>query len=71
MAVQAQITLFKKEFVLAYEQRKTLLAGATQKEIMSNGLVNTWLISGAGRSGMVSFTVIILEVSAGAITPYS
>lgn len=54
MAVQAQITLFKKEFVLAYEQRKTLLAGATQKEIMSNGLVNTWLISGAGTQQAVT-----------------
>lgn len=54
MAVQAAITQFKKEFVLAYEQRKTLLAGATTKEVMANGLVVTWLISGAGSQQAVT-----------------
>ena len=48
MAVQAAITQFKKELILAYEQRKSLLAGAASKETIANGHVVTWLISGAG-----------------------
>jgi len=48
MAVQAAITQFKKELILAYEQRKSLLSGACTKEAMANGYTVTWLVSGAG-----------------------
>lgn len=48
MAVQAAITQFKKELILAYEQRKSLLSGSCSKETMANGHVVTWAISGAG-----------------------
>jgi hypothetical protein len=54
MAVQAAITLFKKEMVLTYEQRKSKLAGGTMKETISNGLTVTWLISGAGSMGAIT-----------------
>lgn len=48
MAVQAAITKFKDEFILAFEQRRSLLSTATTKEAMANGLTVTWLVSGAG-----------------------
>jgi hypothetical protein len=54
MAVQAAITQFKKELILAYEQRKSLLAGSAQKETLANGHVVTWLISGAGSQTAVT-----------------
>lgn len=54
MAVQAAITQFKKEFVLAFEQRKSLLSQACTKEAMTQGLTVTWLVSGAGTQQAVT-----------------
>jgi hypothetical protein len=54
MAVQAAVTQFKKEMILTYEQRKSLLSSATTKEFMSSGLTVTWVLGGAGAATAVT-----------------
>lgn len=54
MAVQAAITQFKKEMILTYEQRKSLISSATTKEHLANGHQVTWLVSGSGGAGAVT-----------------
>jgi hypothetical protein len=54
MAVQAAITKFKDEFILAFEQRRSLLSTAATKETINKGTTVTWLISGAGTQTAVT-----------------
>jgi hypothetical protein len=46
MAVQAAITQFRKETVMAFQQERSLLSMTTTKESMMNGLTATFLVNG-------------------------
>lgn len=47
MAVQAAVTLYRKQVVALFETRKALLGTATTKEFMSNGQSAVFLVSGS------------------------
>lgn len=47
MAVQAAVTKFIGDTVAAFRQERSLLSTAARKELMTNGLTATWLVSGA------------------------
>lgn len=48
MTVQAAKTIFREEFIAAYEQSKSLLSAATSPATMTEGLTSTFLIAGSG-----------------------
>jgi len=47
MAVQAAVTKFIGDTVAAFRQERSLLSTSCRKELMTNGLTATWLVSGA------------------------
>lgn len=54
MAVQAAITMYRKETVAKFEARKSLLGETTTKEFMSSGLSAVFLVSGSDGGGAVT-----------------
>lgn len=48
MTVQAAVTIYRDEFIAAYEQEKSLLSAAATMESMASGLTVTWLVAGSG-----------------------
>lgn len=54
MAVAAAVTVYRQQFVAAFEQRSTPLKAMTTKETMRNGNSVKWLISGSGSDTAVT-----------------
>lgn len=52
--VAAAVTVYRQQFVGAFEQRTTPLKAMTTKETMKNGNTVTWLVSGAGSDTAVT-----------------
>jgi hypothetical protein len=48
MPVEAAVTLYRRQFVAAFEQEVSSLKMTTTKESMSNGLTTTFLVAGSG-----------------------
>lgn len=54
MAVEAPLTLFRREMVLTFEQRTSDLRNATTKETMMEGQTATFVVSGSDGARMVT-----------------
>lgn len=54
MTVQAAVTLYRKEWMAAYEQRVAQLPNSTTREFQVNGLTTTWLVAGSGGAKAVT-----------------
>lgn len=54
MTVQAAKTIFREEFIAAYEQSRSLLSAATTPATMTEGLTATFLVAGSGGARAVT-----------------